>query len=68
MRPDVAPLSGAAIHAPWKMSPLEAQSVGFSLGRTYPEPIVDHAQARTRVLELYAPVLGKAGRGAATPA
>jgi len=64
MLPELAPLTGAALHAPWKLSPLEATSAGFRLGETYPAPIVDHVAARSRALALYAPVLGKAGRSA----
>jgi deoxyribodipyrimidine photo-lyase len=60
--PELGRLSGAALHAPWTLSPLEAAAGGFRLGVDYPAPIVDHAQARVRALALYAPVLGKAGR------
>jgi deoxyribodipyrimidine photo-lyase len=59
MLPALAKLDGDAIHAPWELSPLAAESIGFQLGRDYPEPIVDHAAARARVLAAYAPVLGK---------
>ena len=65
MLPELAALAGPALHAPWTLSPLEAAGIGFRLGETYPAPIVDHAEARTRALALYAPVLGKAGRIAA---
>jgi deoxyribodipyrimidine photo-lyase len=59
MIPALAKLTGDAIHAPWTLSPIEAESLGFRLGRDYPEPIVDHAAARDRALAAYAPVLGK---------
>ena len=59
MLPALAKLPTRAIHEPWTLSPLEAQGLGFRLGRDYPEPIVDHAMARERALALYAPVMGK---------
>ncbi len=41
------------IHNPWEM-PLEAQrSSDFNPGKEYPQPIVDHASARTRTLAAY---------------
>lgn len=60
MLPELAALQGAALHAPWTLSPLEAAAINFRLGQTYPAPIVDHAEARVRALAAYAPVLGKA--------
>ncbi len=59
MLPALAKLRGDAIHAPWTLPPLEAEALGFRLGRDYPQPIVDHAMARERALALYAPVMGK---------
>ena len=62
MIPALAKLPGDAIHAPWTLPPLEAEALGFRIGRDYPEPIVDHAMARDRALAAYAPVLGKGSR------
>jgi deoxyribodipyrimidine photo-lyase len=59
MLPELARLGPEQVHAPWLLAPLEAESLGFRLGRDYPEPIVDHAAARERALAAYAPVLGK---------
>ena len=39
---------------PWIMSAQEQARAGVTLGRDYPAPIVDHAQARKVSLELYA--------------
>jgi len=59
MLPQLARLDGMAVHAPWMLPPLEAEALGFRLGRDYPEPIVDHAEARLRAIAFFAPVLGK---------
>lgn len=53
--PQLSALSAKAIHAPWE-HPLELQSCGIVLGRDYPAPIVDHAQARAQTLARYAVV------------
>ena len=54
--PALARLPDQAIHAPWLASPLELEAAGVVLGRDYPRPIVDHAQARERTLARYAVV------------
>ena len=58
--PELAGLSAKAIHAPWLAGALELQSAGVELGKTYPHPIVDHAEAREKTLERYAVVKKKA--------
>jgi deoxyribodipyrimidine photo-lyase len=54
--PALAKLSNKAIHAPWLAKPLELEEAGLVLGRDYPRPIVDHAEARSLTLERYAVV------------
>jgi deoxyribodipyrimidine photo-lyase len=54
--PALAKLSTAAIHAPWLAKPMELQAAGFELGKDYPAPIVDHAEARALTLQRYAVV------------
>ena len=51
--PELARVSGAAIHAPQNMTPLEQHSAGCVIGRDYPAPIVDHKLARERTLAAY---------------
>jgi len=51
--PELARVQPHFIHAPWKMSAEEQRRVGVVLGRDYPAPIVDHAQARAITLDLY---------------
>ncbi len=51
--PELANVPARYIHAPWQMPPLEQQRRGFLIGRDYPPPLVDHAQARARTLAAY---------------
>lgn len=51
--PELAPLGPDLLHEPWKASPLDLQLAGVRLGHTYPDPIVDHAAARTRALHAF---------------
>jgi deoxyribodipyrimidine photo-lyase len=48
--PQLAALDDKQIHAPWLAGPLALAAMGVELGRDYPWPIVDHAQARERTL------------------
>ena len=48
--PQLAGLSGAAIHAPWLAKPEVLQKAGVVLGKDYPAPVVDHEDAREKTL------------------
>jgi deoxyribodipyrimidine photo-lyase len=48
--PELAALPDRFIHKPWMASPLELAEAKVALGKTYPEPIVDHDMARKRAL------------------
>ncbi len=61
--PQLAGLDDAQIHAPWENGPIELEAAGVELGRTYPRPIVDHAEAREKTLQRYGVV--RAAKGAA---
>ena len=52
--PQLAGLPDAALHAPWLARPVDLAAAGVTLGRDYPEPIVQHDQARERTLGRYA--------------
>ncbi|HEY2187501.1 MAG TPA: deoxyribodipyrimidine photo-lyase [Caldimonas sp.] len=54
--PQLARLDDAQIHAPWLVGPIELEAAGVELGRNYPRPIVDHAEARARTLQRYGAV------------
>ena len=59
--PELADLPDKLIHAPWLARPLDLVAAGVTLGKSYPLPVVDHAEARLKTLERYAVV--KAGAG-----
>src|SRR5262249_32599844 len=48
--PELAALPPRYIHAPWRAPAAVLAEAGVKLGRTYPEPIIDHAKARARYL------------------
>ena len=51
--PELAAVPTRHIHAPWLMSAAEQRECGIRIGRDYPAPVVDHAQARKVALEMY---------------
>lgn len=54
--PQLAGLSAKQIHAPWKLGALELAAAGVELGKDYPRPVVDHAEARALTLQRYSVV------------
>ncbi len=56
--PEIASLPDKVIHKPWQASRAALEEAGIELGKTYPQPIVDHGQARDKALAAY-----KATRG-----
>ena len=54
--PELAGVPARWIHRPWAAPRDALGSQGFLLGRTYPEPIVDHAAARDRALAAFGKV------------
>jgi deoxyribodipyrimidine photo-lyase len=54
--PELSALSAPAIHAPWAHEKALV-TAGLELGRDYPHPIVDHAEARQRTLDAYSAAL-----------
>jgi deoxyribodipyrimidine photo-lyase len=51
--PLLAKLPTEFLHAPWEAPPLVLQSAGITLGKNYPQPMVNHAAARDRALAAY---------------
>lgn len=56
--PELAACPDKFIHAPWKLPPGEQHRCGMVIGRDYPAPIVDHALARVKTLEMFRSVSG----------
>ena len=48
--PQLAALPDSAIHAPWAARPIDLASAGLVLGRDYPQPVVQHEEARLKTL------------------
>lgn len=51
--PEIARLPTRYIHQPWAAPRAALAAAGIILGKTYPEPIVDHAAARERALRAF---------------
>ena len=51
--PQLAKLTNKQIHAPWLAAPDDLARAGVTLGRNYPQPIVQHDEARKRTLERF---------------
>ncbi|MES2353507.1 MAG: deoxyribodipyrimidine photo-lyase [Pseudomonadota bacterium] len=54
--PELTQVPDRYIHTPWMMSPQQQQAANIAIGRDYPQPIVDHAVQRQKVLEMYTAV------------
>lgn len=50
---ELSRLPDAAIHRPWEADRHTLQSAGVELGKDYPFPIIDHAEARAAALNAY---------------
>lgn len=56
--PELASLDDDSIHEPSVVGPLVLASSGVIIGRDYPEPLVDHSEARARALGAYSFAFG----------
>ena len=52
--PEIAALPDRWIHRPWEAPEQVLLAAKVTLGKTYPKPLVDHADARKKALILYA--------------
>ncbi len=51
--PELKELENSHIHAPWEAPPVLLHAAGLQLGKHYPHPIVNHADARLEALARY---------------
>jgi len=51
--PELARLPDRWLHRPWEAPAGALAAAGVRLGRTYPRPVVDHAQARQRAMAAF---------------
>lgn len=51
--PELLGLAAEWIHQPWNAPPLVLAAAGIALGKTYPFPLVDHAEARAAALAAF---------------
>jgi deoxyribodipyrimidine photo-lyase len=51
--PELSALSTPQIHAPWELASPDQKKFGVQIGKSYPEPIVDHRIARERTLAAF---------------
>jgi deoxyribodipyrimidine photo-lyase len=51
--PELKGLTAPWIHSPWAAPPQELAQAGIQLGKTYPQPIVDHDKARREALAAF---------------
>ncbi len=60
--PELARMPAAHIHMPWEAPVSVLAAAGLDLGRTYPQPIVDHGKARVAALAAYEDVKAAANK------
>ena len=51
--PELRDLPSKFIHSPWKFNESDLKKYNLELGKSYPYPMVDHANARDKALMLY---------------
>lgn len=61
--PELENVPLAFLHEPWKMPESQQRTIGFNLGKDYPYPLVDHAAARERALQVYGQARDRASPG-----
>jgi deoxyribodipyrimidine photo-lyase len=56
--PELAAVPDDRLAQPWTMTEAEQDAAGCRVGRDYPAPVVDHAEARRRAIERYRAAAG----------
>ncbi len=62
--PELRGLPAEWMHKPWEAPPLVLAAANVKLGETYPEPIVDHAEARAAALGAFEEMRRGSGKNA----
>lgn len=57
--PELTALADKYLHKPWDAPQAVLQEAGLELGKDYPQPIVDHREAREAALAAYGQIKGK---------
>lgn len=60
--PELRAIPSQWIHQPWNAPPPVLATAGVTLGKSYPRPIVDHAQARAKALDAFKAMIRAARR------
>jgi deoxyribodipyrimidine photo-lyase len=58
--PELSRLPARWVHEPWQAPGPVLAEAGIELGKTYPRPIADHAQARSRALQAFQRITARA--------
>jgi deoxyribodipyrimidine photo-lyase len=61
--PELAKLPAEYIHAPWEAPAAVRALAEVELGKNYPAPMVDHAEARTAALAAFKRLRSEGDRG-----
>jgi deoxyribodipyrimidine photo-lyase len=61
--PELRDLPERYVHAPWEMPSETQRAAGCIIGVDYPQPMVDHAQARVHALEAFSRARSRADAG-----
>lgn len=59
--PELARYSDHDIHEPWAISSIKQQNLTIEEGLTYPMPVVNHAESRSKVIDLYKKTIKSVG-------
>jgi deoxyribodipyrimidine photo-lyase len=61
--PELRHLPAAHIHAPWQAPAAVLENAGITLGKNYPQPLVDHHEAREAALAAWEAIRKETERG-----
>lgn len=65
--PELERVPASIVHTPWLLSESDQRNFGCVIGRDYPQPIVDHQQARRAALARFSEIRSTTGASGAGP-